>query len=269
MRILHVNNIAGVSSLLVKGLRKKGVDADLIMRRPHPFRFPHETVLESSAPEFLFRMLKLGRSYDIVHTHALSYRTFFNIDIFGLKALKEKVVAHLHGTEIRKSHKTMSTKAALQLCDLVVVGTPDLLSYCPEAIWLPTPIDPALKPSQNHGRHGKALYFKKWYEPEKEETVRMRSEEMGMELTIREKPISHSKMPDFLSQFEVYFDRFTIPSLSKTALEALACGCKVIGWNGPVTNSNEILRIHNIQSVTEKLIKLYEGLLHEITCARV
>lgn len=263
MKILHVNNIAGVASLLIQGLREKGFDADLIMRRSHPFGFPHEAVLKSSAPEFLFRMLKLCRSYDIVHTHALSYRVFFNLDIFGLKTLKQKVVVHLHGTEIRKSHNRLSTKAALQICDLVLVGTPDLLSYYPEAVWLPTPIDPIFRPLQNRGRLGKALYFRKWYEPEKEEIVRMQCEEMGLELTVPQKPISHSGMHAFLNQFEVLFDRFTIPSLSKTALEALACGCKVIGWDGPVANPKEILRHHGLQSVTERLTRLYEILLHE------
>jgi len=49
-------------------------------------------------------------------------------------------------------------------------------------------------------------------------------------------------MSHFLNQFEVFFDQFTIPSLSKTALEAIACGCKVISWKGPVTHPEEIIK---------------------------
>lgn len=231
------------------------------MRRPHPYGFPHETILSSSAPEFLFRMLKPSRSYHIVHTHALSYKMFFNVDIFALKALKQKVLVHLHGTEIRKSHNKLSARAALEICDEVLVGTPDLLSYRPDAIWLPTPIDPAFKPLENPQRYGKALYFKKWYEPEKESWVRLECEKMGLKLTVRRKPIPYREMPRFLNQFEVFFDRFTIPSLSKTALEALACGCKVISWKGSVTNLKEILKIHSLPVVTERLVKIYKNIL--------
>ena len=52
-----------------------------------------------------------------------------------------------------------------------------------------------------------------------------------------------------------------LPSLSETALEALACGCKVISWKGLVTNPEEIIEKHSLLSVTEKLLKIYEKIL--------
>lgn len=262
MKILHVNNIAGVSSLLVQGLREKGFEADLIMRRPHPFGFPQETVLKSSAPEFLFRMLKFSQSYDIVHTHALSYRLFFNVDVFALKALKRKVIVHLHGTEIRESHNRLSTKLALEMCDQVLTSTLDLLSYRPDAIWLPVPIDPVFKPLGNPRRYGKALYFRKPYESGKKRSIREECERKGLELTILSGFIPHSRMPSFLNQFEYFFDQTTfrvpLPVMSKMALEAMACGCKVIRWDGLVKNPEKILRNHDLNAVIRKLIKIYE-----------
>lgn len=259
MRVLHINNAAGVASLLVQGLRERGIDADLIVPKRHPFGFPNETVLNSSAPTFFLRVLKLSRTYDIVHMHGLS-RLFFNLNIFGLKATGATLVLHLHGTEIRESHNRLSTKAALKISSQVLVGTPDLLFYCPRATWLPTPIDLVFKPIDNSQRHGKALYFRKWYEPEKERMVYKECVKMGLRLTVPDKPIPYKKMPFFLNQFEVFFDRFTIPSLSKTALEALACGCRVVSWNRLITNPKEILRRHSLQSVSETLAKLYEKL---------
>lgn len=46
MKILHVGltNIAGVPGLLVKGLRQKGIEADLVVYERHPFGFPEEFV---------------------------------------------------------------------------------------------------------------------------------------------------------------------------------------------------------------------------------
>lgn len=264
MKILHINNVAGVPSILVQGLRERGIKADLLVRKRHPYSFPNETVLHASVPMFLFKVLKLCGDYDIVHVHGLSYRPFFNANIFCLKAFGAKLVLHLHGTEIRESHNRLSTRAAIEVSSKVLVSTPDLMPYCPKAVWLPTPIDPIFRPLDNLSRHGKALYFRKWYEQGKERVIRMECEKMGLELTIPDRPISYRKMPILLNRFEVFFDRFVIPSLSKTAFEALACGCKVISWKGIVTNSEEILRNHSLEAVTEKLLKVYE----EMFCAR-
>lgn len=258
--ILHVNNVAGVPSLLVQGLRQNGIKADLVGRIRNPYGFPHETIIDVPATVFSFRLLRLSRDYSILHFHGLSYRVF-NIDVFALKALGTNLVIHLHGTEIRNSHNKLSTRVALKICNKVLVGTTDLLSYCPRAVWLPTPIDPVFKPFRNPQRYGKALYFKKWYEPEKEEWVRKECEKMGLKLTVQRKPIPYRQMHRFLNQFEVFFDRFTIPSLSKTALEALACGCKVVSWKGSVTNPKEILKNHSLPVVTKRLIRIYEEIL--------
>jgi len=261
MRVLHINDVAGVPSLLVQGSRERGIESDLIVRIKHPFNYPNETILSASPPAFLFRVLKLCRNYDIVHVHGLSYRLVFNVNIFVLKASGAKLVLHLHGTGIRESHSKLSTKAALKISSQILVGTPDLLSYCPMATWLPTPIDPIFKALDNPQRYGKALYFRKWYERGIERLVRLECDRMGLKLTIPHKPIPHREMPIFLNEFEVFFDRFSIPSLSKTGLEALACGCKVISWKGEVTNSEEILNNHSLEVVTEKLLKIYENII--------
>lgn len=261
MKVLHIGNVAGVASSLVRGLRDRGIKAQMIERKRHPYRFPSETVVDASVISFLFYILKLSQDYDIVHLHSLPYSLLFNIDIFGFKALRSKLVVHLHGTELRECHNKVSTKVALGICDQVLISTPDLFFYCHKASWLPNPIDPIFKSLENPQRYGKALYFRKWYEPEGERIVQMRCEEMGLELTVPENPMRYSEMPLFLNQFEVFFDRFNIPSLSKTALEALACGCKVFGWKGLVTNSEEILRNHSLEAVTEKLVHTYKKIL--------
>jgi len=261
MKVLHINNVAGVASLLVEGLRHRGIKADLVVRKQHPYKFPFEKVVDVRARDFLLHVLKLSQGYDIVHVHGLPYKQYLNIDIFALKTLGSRLIVHLHGTEIRTSHSKVLIKVALQFSNHVLLSTPDLVFYYPKATWLPNPIDPIFKPSENSGKYEKALYLRKWYERERESIVRETCQEMGLELTIPDKPIPYNEMPHFLNQFEVFFDRFTIPSLSKTALEALACGCKVISWKGPVTNPEEIIKNHNLSVVTEKLLRIYDEIL--------
>ncbi len=262
MRVLHVNNVAGVSSLLVRGLRDRGLQANLIVHSRHPYAFPHEKVLNVSSIAFKLHVLKLSSKYNLIHMNSLSYR-ICNVDLFPLKASRAKLLVHLHGTELRRSYSKLSTKAALRISNEVLVGTPDLLRYYPRAVWLPTPIDPVFKHLDNPQRVGKALYLRKWYEPEMEKMVRLECKKKGLELTVLSKPILYKKMPLFLNRFEAFFDRFTIPSLSKTALEAMACGCKIISWKGLITNPEEILKKHSLKVVTEKLLDTYTKLLQQ------
>jgi len=69
-------------------------------------------------------------------------------------------------------------------------------------------------------------------------------------------------MPQILNNYEYFFDRFNIPSLSKTTLEDLACGCKVISWKGVVKNAREILEKHSLRNVIDELLKVYSELVN-------
>ena len=254
-----MDNIAGVASLLIQGLRDRGIKADLIEHIPHKFAFPQDKVVKGSNVRQLLYLMKICRNYDIIHIHGLPYRL-----VFYLKLLRKKVVVHLHG-EIRVLYNKLAVRLALKIADQILISTPDLLKYCREAIWLPNPIDPRFKPLSSE-RHG-ALYFRHryeflhGYEPEilaQEALAKVASTEF---LTIMEPGIPYEKMPEFLNRFEYFVDRFTIPSLSKTALEALACGCKVVSWKGLITNPEKIIKNHSLQSVTEKLVDIYKGML--------
>ncbi len=263
MKVLHVGNIAGVASLLVEGLSRRGVEADLIVTKPHPYGFPHETVVNLPARRFLLYLLKLSPKYDVIHLHDLLYMKQFNIDVLLLSALRlfgKKVICHFHGSLLRESHNKLRVMMIFKTLNHILVSTPDLIRYCENAVWLPNPVDIEVFKPMGSRREG-VLYFRHWYEPEKEDYVRKMCEDMGLKLTIitpEYPPIPYREMPKFLNKFEVFIDRFNIPSLSKTALEALACGCKVISWKGPIENPEKITRIHDLHVVTEKLLKSYK-----------
>jgi hypothetical protein len=72
-----------------------------------------------------------------------------------------------------------------------------------------------------------------------------------------------------LSRYEYYIDcRFStagttygeaLPILSKTAFEALACGCKVIRWDGQVVEG--LPEAHRPENVVKGLLMMYRKVL--------
>jgi len=83
----------------------------------------------------------------------------------------------------------------------------------------------------------------------------------GLKLEIVDRvrqPIPYMRLPTFLNSFEYYIDRNYIPSLSKTALEALACGVKVIRWDGKIIK--KLPEQHKPENVIRKLAEIYEDL---------
>ena len=75
------------------------------------------------------------------------------------------------------------------------------------------------------------------------------------------KDIEYKEMPLILNSIKIFHDRKTIKSLSKTALEALACGCKVIDFNG---NQHIIFpEKHRADNVAFKLYQIYKGVLYD------
>lgn len=254
MKVLHLHNIAGVSSLLVQGLRSVGVETDLLVRKRSRFAFPHETVTDLSPRNHLLFCLRKGRKYDIVHIHGLQYLKQFNVDVLLQKLVNRRVVIHLHGSELRLNHQRIRVKALLKTFKPILLSTPDLLKYCNNGIYLPNPIDPMFKPLRIE-KHG-TLYFRHWYEPEDAAWRTWNELNLPSPLYIPQEPIPHKNMPKFLNRFEYFLDRFTIPSLSKTVLEALACGCQAVDWRGKFVNPS-ILKKHKLEEATKKLLEIY------------
>lgn len=73
-------------------------------------------------------------------------------------------------------------------------------------------------------------------------------------------PIPHRKMPMLLNQYEYFIDHCHVPALSKTGLEALACGCKVVRWDGKIIQGLPLE--HRPENVIEKLKKIYLEVLN-------
>ena len=222
-----------------------------------------------SENEFLRESLKYAKSADIIHVHSRIDALLFlrkelgnskriilhyhGTDIRGLKRIKLPHRSRLSDLAIRSIYKyrTMRDKLlfksrlhekAQHLANGIVVATPDLLSQVEGAAFIPNPVDTEhFFPDRSENR----LVSDK-------EALTMDTEATDCNLTMQhckqhnirlsidvydriKVPIMYKDMPQFLKKYAVYVDiRYVngqiLPNLSKTALEALACGLRVLNY---------------------------------------
>ncbi len=212
--------------------------------------------------------LKLSKA-DIVHAH------FCRSPAYAALASGKPYIIHCHGTDIRQRRNFLQL-LCMKKARKIIVSTPDLLKIVPYAAYLPNPVSERFRPMKNHDGN-KVLYFPKWYENITSLLTKL-CKKHGYELTIPTSRVSYFKMHVFLNQFDIYVDQFSISSFSKTALEAMACGMPVIGYNRPDLEktleifadvdrrkeivkwqTQKILPQHNPSLVVQKLIAIYES----------
>ena len=156
---------------------------------------------------------------------------------------------------------------AQRLADAVIVSTPDLLPLVSNAIFLPNPID------TDHFTPDKVSFPK--VETPQALTVNTEAIDIQMTLSYCKKnnvsldievynrirdPIMYGDMPAFLKKYEVYVDvRFVdgkiLENLSKTALEALACGLDVLDYK--LDRRHGLPEEYNPVNVTSHLETIY------------
>ncbi len=232
-RILHVWNTAGVASVIAKFTDMKFGTESKVMARKAADRVGLTTygVAYPDGPaRFFFRALSMARLADIVHVHSLDRMVPWVKRLYG-----KPVVMHYHGTDIegRWTEKRGRWKTA----DYVAVSTPNLLEGAPDsAVFIPNPVDTDLfKPAGSDRVPGSALSFRYGMDAEAEKTAK----NLGLNLTwIDRWTVPHDQMPGVLSKYAYYIDMRKPPqhgvarSVGRAALEALACGCKVVDWSG-------------------------------------
>lgn len=210
--------------------------------------------LNCSPFAFKVKSLWKARTYDIIHTHSLEGIGKFIKHIWHGK----KVVMHFHGSDIRGkwSDKEQYWKCA----DKVLVSTEDLLQDAPsDATYLPNPVDTELFYPQEVALPHTAFHFSYGAD----DLAQDFASHYNLKLTIHDRTIPHLKLADELCRYEYYIDARrvndqVIECLSKTGLEALACGCKVVDWRGNVTQG--LPQIHRPENVAKELYSIYERL---------
>jgi len=232
MKIVMVGDCAYVGYELKRELEKRGIQVQHLRFRVN--------VLD------VFRMaLKLRNvKADLIHAHycrGAAYACYFS----GVP-----YITHCHGSDVRKGLNWVQ-RLCLNRASKILVATPDLLKILPNATYLPTPVGPQFR-DLGFPRKG-AVYFRKWYEKPPENTP--------VPFKILESTVPYKDMPELLNQFEYFIEQHISPILSKTALEALACGCKVVNL------ANQILEglpeQHKVENVVDKLLEIYLDVTHQ------
>jgi hypothetical protein len=281
MRILHIYDKAGVAGLLAKYQRLIGHEAVVVIQKDN-FSYGHETIYSVTKiglkPKkfedygflkkplrklfekianytFLFKAALIARKFDVIHIHNNQWLLWLLIPF------KNKVL-EFHGTDLRqkpaRGKQAKYNRLFLRIFGnkvACVVSTADLLKEVPSATWLPNPVDSKFTMHSKQKKPMSAVYFPKWYEST--DKVRKEAFNRGFNLTIVDYRVPYGEMPEFLSQFDYMIDQYTIPSLSKTALEALAVGCKVLGYDGQIYEGLPIN--HAPLSVASASLKIYKG----------
>jgi len=262
MKVLHINNVAGVASNLVKGLRNKGIKSDLLVLKSHRNQYLYEEVLEQKDPyKILVELFYRSISYDIIHIHDLNYLEQHNIDLYSLRMLNRAinrhnhVVIHFHGSVLRENVSNYSVRI-LPIFFKVLVSTQDLLPLI-KSKWLPNPVDRMVFYDNGSDREG-VLYCMKRYEGvDKCERAKTIARNLGQKLSTHLIYLPHSEMPKLLNRYNYFIDQSTYPALSLMGIEALSCGLTVIRWDGKIQDP-KILKTHDLYNVTDKLIGYYK-----------
>lgn len=208
---------------------------------------------------------------DFVHAHYLRSSAYASY-LSG-----KPYIVHCHGSDVRGGMNWLQRKC-LKKAKRILVSTPDLIEILPGATWLPNPVDvERFKPLREHDGNG-ILYFPQWYEDQSQE-LREICQKLGYNLTVpKAYSVPYENMHMFLNDFDIFVDRFSIRSYSKTALEAMACGLSVVGFDldmklalKQLNEDSErrkrrewqnlhILPNHNVTKVVNQLLEIYNQL---------
>jgi len=158
-------------------------------------------------------------------------------DAYLVDKFKHLDVLHCHGSDVRWTIHSKKygwiVKHNLESAKVVLYSTPDLTEKVKEhrqdAIYLPTPVKTDIfRQKQEYNNPLKAVYFKLPYE-KLPLGLDIYLKQNNIALDILERNVPYEEMPETLRKHDIFVDRFSIPSFSKTCLEAMACGLAVIG----------------------------------------
>ena len=179
-------------------------------------------------------------------------------DAYLVDKLKRRLdVLHVHGSDVRWTLHSRKygwiVKSNLKSAGVVLYATPDLRrivkKFRSDAIYLPTPVRTDVFARKDHYNDPpRAVYFRRYYEELSKDLIEL-LEKNGIPLVIVEKKVPYEMMPDFLRKFDIFIDQFTIPSFSKTCLEAMSCGLATIDYRHKNSLSSRITFLSDISNV--------------------
>ena len=268
MKILHIYDTAGSSSIIAKYQRMLGHEVKVItIKRLDAFGISahYDSVLfDGSALAFYWHCLKLARNYDVIHVHSLSRI----IPYLRLRYPRKKIIIQFHGTDLRKPD-AFKRDIAMNMADVIFITTKDLFSFLTpqqvrKAHYTPNVADVEMFSSMKK-KPVKDAWLSLFHSGVWENTIdgeMLRQQGIiNIENVDRTRSsVKYWEMPELLSQYKGYIDIKVVNgkrlmALSKTALEALACGLAVFTFDNSIMR--EYPAEHNPYDVARKMCELY------------
>jgi glycosyltransferase involved in cell wall biosynthesis len=229
-------NFAGIGWTNVQALRRKGVDAQLVVFNTQPahpeadedLHLPPGPAWRRQAMQFR-ALAKLLPSTDVFHFYFGLTLVPKRIQFPILKAARKKSVFHFVGSDIRG--KTPDELAYGRLADAQIVGSYDAARWIPEAEVVPPGIDlSAIEPvpprADGPVRVAHAALSRR---RKGTELVVGACEELGLELDVIEN-VRHDEVGPRLAQADIVVDQLNSGWYGLFAIEAMAYGKPVVGY---------------------------------------
>lgn len=271
MRILHIWDQAGVACIFAKYQRKLGHDVLVLKRAGYDpfqiFKFYGESLLDLDGKSFLNQVINKARDYDIIHVHSIAKI----IPELRKKYPNKTIILHYHGSDARGATKSDVQLKGEELSDAIIGSTQDLEPYVGrKMLHVPNPVDTEhFKPSPTVvGESVDAFTFKTTDSDMNKILVLLK--ESGIELSLKiidrqSEPIPYSEMPRLISQFRTYVDlKYVRGNLlhapSKTGLECLACGLRVLNYN--MQYADGLPEVHRPEHCARRVLAIYDTVEH-------
>jgi glycosyltransferase involved in cell wall biosynthesis len=229
-------NFAGIGWTNVQALRRKGVDARLVVFNTHPahpeadldLRLPDGPLWRRQATQFR-ALAKLLPTTDVFHFYfgltLVPKRLQFPI----LKAVRKKSVFHFIGSDIRG--KSPDELAFGRLADAQIIGSYDATRWVKEAEVVPPGIDlSAIEPVPPRAEglvrvaHAALSRSRKG-----SDLIVAACAELGLELDLIEN-VRHDEVGPRLAQADIVVDQLNSGWYGLFAIEAMAYGKPVVGY---------------------------------------
>jgi hypothetical protein len=302
MKVLHINDQAGVSCILAKYQQRNGIESKVlssnIIDKFGILKFYKAYVNLVDPVDFLDYCISEAKNADIIHIHSNEALVFRIRKIFGNS---KKIILHYHGTDIRgfktKKNSEISIKQNLQnkkklfthkiknriwlikqgyyhsfsmesqkLANEILVATPDLLSLVPYAHYLPNPIDSDHFSKVNDNRirsNNNALTIHTETGDIKKTLEYCKTNNISIKINVYDrtkKPLLYEEIPNFLKKYDIYVDIRMVndkilENYSKTALESLSCGLKVLNYK--LEYIDKLPEEHHPLNVVNQLQNIY------------
>jgi hypothetical protein len=233
MKVLYAFNVAGAFSRVAKYLNSTGHKARIIGRSDLDVlgltKDSGCAVMVNGAKRLYLELIKQIFRFrpNIIHVSS----SMELLRIARRFAPRTPIIMSYHGTDIR-GKPLEEAKRAAELADFIHVTTPDLQMY---GEWIDRVIGEHFYYRGGREDDTALMYYSPHFPVDCRNTARRLCLERELTLTFLDstdpeyEPIPNKDMPHLYSKYEYYLDLKGIPDArSLCALEALACGCKVI-----------------------------------------